>query len=177
MKKYRKKSNKNDDDSQYEYESDKEQSLSEDFIKTENSQAHDFSGNERNEGFVQSHIRIITFIVCSVVLAGVITLWCIFRNSNNPIDITNKTDITMMNIYGISEKKNNIMWSDFDMYNYEDQSYSGAVKREYEVKGTDYVVWVGGKNADGKPEYVYLINMATSKHIDLTKDDPRDFVK
>ena len=173
MKKYRK-SSENNTGIQNMYRTGEESVYDE---QNTNIPDTDESGYERREGFIQSHIRIITFICCTVVFICVAVAWLLFRDSNQIKGETNKSDITMLNVYGISEKKADITWADFALYNYNDQSYSEAVKREYKIADSDYVVWVGGKNTEGKPEYVYLINMSTSQHIDLTNDDPRDFVE
>ena len=145
------------------------------------------SGEEglHREGFVQSHIRLITFIVCIGVFLALFGPWSYFK-IRDAIESSNRmendlTDISMMNVYGISEKGEGVTWSDFSNYNYEDQSYDHEggryIRRQYNIKDSVFFIWVGGSTSQGIPDYVYLINGDTGAMIEMREESAEDFVE
>ncbi len=164
-------------------------SFEDDYVIEKNSYGETVSDSReespRREGFVQSHIRLITFIVCIGVFLALFGPWSYFKikdiiESSNRIE-NGLTDITMMNVYGISEKGEGITWADFSNYNYEDQSYDHEngryIRRQYNIKDSKFFIWVGGSTSQGIPDYVYLINGDTGSRIDMREESAKDFVE
>ncbi len=144
---------------------------------------HEKNVKTSKEGFVSSHIRIITFIVCISLFLIFMGPWSIYRLQEkfSNKDVTDKENITMNYVYGLSDKGGNVVWSDFKDFNYADQSYdtnSGVfIKREYQIAKTNYMLWVGGRGNISSPEYVYLINEDTGKQINILDKKAQDFVE
>lgn len=137
------------------------------------------------EGFIQSHIKLITFIVCVVVFlaaAGPFSIYKILQyvEESSFSDKTDGRPITMNNAYGLSDKGELVRWSDFTPYNYEDLSYDHEngryIKRQYNIEDSSFYIWVGGNTDKGVPDYVWLINGDDGTLIDLLREDARAFV-
>lgn len=130
---------------------------------------------KRKEGFFQSHVRLITFIICVVLILTVLGPWAIdtlvARKRGKIID--NKQSLTVETVIALADKENYIEWRDLEKYNYTDRGYStpeGRYEvREYPILRSDIVLSVGGKKASGYPDYVRLIYYRGGKHIDLRK--------
>ncbi|MBE6547315.1 MAG: hypothetical protein E7667_00355 [Ruminococcaceae bacterium] len=136
----------------------------------------------RKEGFIQSHIRLITFIICMVIL-----VWIVFPISIAEIvkKFSKEEDlpkITLDYVCNVSEIGEEIQWLHFEDYSYNDMSYKTDgvkyIKREYPIKGTGLVLWVGGASDEGRPDYVYIVDMEYgTPHIDIRKDSVDEFLK
>lgn len=143
------------------------------------------SQRSRKEGFVQSNVRIITFVICllfliPICLFGVDTLVKKKRGET----VTNKDTLTMENVYFLAEQGNQITWGYFERYNYTDRSISHqgvtTVVREYDVSGTELTVRVVGNNiAKGYPDQVRLIDYWSGEYADIRngRDAVEDLIK
>ena len=140
-------------------------------------------GYKRKEGFIQSHIRLITFIVTAALVLfvlGPLGIDMLVASRNNKI-VNNKEDISIETVYKIYDLYDSVHWGSFKNFNYTD--YSDKVdgilvyEREYPVKNSRLVVKAGGSSMSDRPEYVYLIDYKSGKRIDLKKEDPRGYVK
>ena len=140
-------------------------------------------GYKRKEGFIQSHIRLITFIVTAALVLfvlGPLGIDMLVASRNNKI-VNNKEDISIETVYKIYDLYDSVHWGSFKNFNYTD--YSDKVdgilvyEREYPVKNSRLVVKAGGSSMSDRPEYVYLIDYKSGKRIDLGKEDPRNYVK
>ena len=134
----------------------------------------------RKEGFIQSHIRLLTFIGCMIIL-----VWIVFPFSiSGIIDMFSGSDelakIDIEYVVGISEKGEEISWEYFEKYEYTDMSYEvdGAeyVKREYPISSSNLVLWVGGATDAGRPDFVYLVDYSTSDHIDIRTENVKEYL-
>ncbi len=141
------------------------------------------TGYKRKEGFIQSHIRLITFIVTSALVLfvlGPLGIDMLVASKNDKI-VNNKEDISIETVYKIYDLYDSIHWGSFKNFNYTD--YSDKVEgilvyeREYPVKNSRLVVKAGGSSMSDRPEYIYLIDYKNGKRIDLKKEDPRGYVK
>ena len=138
---------------------------------------------KRKEGFFQSHVRLITFIITTALVVFVlgplgIDMLVAARNDKT---VQNKEDMSMSAVYSVHDSAELIEWKHFSKFNYTD--YSGDYKtgnyriREYPIKGSSLMLKVGGPEIKNRPDYVYLIDYETGEYIDVLLDDPREFVK
>lgn len=124
----------------------------------------------RREGFAQSHVRIITFVICMLILIpvclfGVDTLVAKHRESIFGISVTNKKNITVEEIISLANIGETLTWKDFDDYNYVDRSKE-YLDENSKKKVTEYereymvdeflVVKVTGLSLSGKPDTVKI---------------------
>lgn len=138
----------------------------------------------RKEGFVQSHIRLITFVVCMALMLTVLGPWGIDRyiesgrNGNRVVD--NKVDIDMESVYSISQSSGAVALNSLDGYNYEDLSYetsSGKYYiREYPIDGSALKLKVGALSLSDRPDYLYLIDYRSGKYANIMEEDAETFV-
>lgn len=142
--------------------------------------------SERKEGFFQSHVRLITFLICMAVFLLVFGPWNIYHISKAISDmekkVDNKRDMSMETVYALSELGEELSWMHFETYNYTDLSYDTDdgkyIKREYCVKDTGYIIWAGGIKGQSRPEYVYLIDIGnTGDVLDMRKENIKKYVK
>lgn len=138
---------------------------------------------KRKEGFVQSHVRLITFIITSLVVLFVLGPLGVdmLVAKRNQATVQNKEDITIEMVCRIYDSYKSIDWDSFDDYNYDDHSDRKEgyliIEREYPVKDTALVVKAGGSSRYQKPEYIYLIDYKTGNIVNLAKEDPREYIK
>lgn len=143
-------------------------------------------GSQRKEGFFQSHVRLITFLICIGVFLLVFGPWNIYRISKSIADnkktVDGKRDMSMETVYALSERGEELSWLHFEEYNYTDMSYSTNdgeyIKREYHVKDTGYIVWVGGIKGQDRPDYIYLIDIGkTGNVMNMREGTAKEFVQ
>ncbi len=156
----------------------------------------DFAENEkdnlpkRREGVIQSNVKLITFLICLALFLVFLGPWSIFRISDcidrQDEGVFDKQTITLDYVRGLSEKGDGIVWKDFSNFNYVNASYEYRdkngnkktyIKREYYLDGDTYCVWVGGRSAEGSPEYVYLIDTKNGRSTDIRKSNIDEFIK
>lgn len=138
---------------------------------------------KRKEGFIQSHIRLITFIITTVLVLFVvgpvgIDMLVAHRNAKT---VDSMQDISIETIYSIYDNADIIQWSSFKNFNYTDysDSHDGVTtyERTYPVKDSRLVLKVGGESTLNRPEYIQLIDYRSGKFIDVYKYDPREFIR
>ncbi len=138
---------------------------------------------KRKEGFFQSHVRLITFIVTTVFLFLFVSPFAVdmivkFRNDKT---VHNMQDIDIESVYSIYDNAEIIEWKNFRNFNYTDYSYDAKegkyFVREYPVSNSRLVLKVGGPSLDPKPDYIQLIDYRTGQYINVFNEDPRDFIK
>ena len=139
---------------------------------------------KRKEGFFQSHVRLITFIISTALVIFVlgpigIDMLIASRNSQT---VTDKEDIGINAVCAIYDRGGRITWDYFDNYNYTDYSSrkSGKRTREYPIKGSRLVLRVQGDFKGKKIYYVHLIDYVgegdgIDTYVDVLVEDPRDF--
>ena len=141
------------------------------------------TGYKRKEGFIQSHIRLITFIITSALVLfvlGPLGIDMLVASKNDKM-VNNKEDISIETVYKIYDLYDGVHWGSFKNFNYTD--YSDKVEgvliyeREYPIKNSRLVVKAGGSSLKDSPEYIYLIDYRNGVRIDLKKEDPRNYVK
>ena len=143
------------------------------------------SGYVRKEGFFQSNVRLITAIITIsvlLILIGPYNIFHIVRDlSERSNQVTDRDDLTLEHVFNIAEFGDNISWGNFQNFNYNDQSFKtddgDFVKREYPVKGTEFMVLVGGKSLREWPSFVYLIDYDSGELIDMRSENARKFVE
>ena len=141
------------------------------------------TGYKRREGFFQSHIRLITFIITTalvVFVLGPLGIDTLVASKNDKI-VNNKEDISIETVYKIYDLYDSVHWGSFKNFNYTDYSDSidgvTVYEREYPISNSRLVLKAGGSSLSDKPEYIYLIDYRTGTRIDLKKEDPRNYVK
>ncbi len=152
-------------------------------IKSKEKSSSEQTKYKRKEGFFQSHVRLITFIItASIILTifGPLGIDLIIRNKKAYV-VDNKQYISLESVYTVHDNADRIKWKNFNKFNYSDYSYdsdSGKYYiREYPVKGTGLVLRVGGADMTRAPDYVYLIDYNKGNRIDILKDDPKEFIE
>ena len=159
-------------------------------VAEEHSDINDASHNrdgkpyKRREGFFQSHIRLITFIISSALVLFVLGPLGIdmLIASRNAQTVTDKKDITINEVCAIYNRGGRITWDYFDDYNYTDYSSrkNGKRTREYPIKGSSLILRVQGEYRGDKIYYVHLIDYSgkgdgVDQYVDVLVEDPRDF--
>ena len=135
----------------------------------------------RKEGFFQSRVKTITFIVCItlfLVFGITITVIPSIRRANN---VKGEVQMELDDIVAIAAKKEFISWADFDNYIYTDYSTRTTKQQLYVVKTEDrrYAVMVTGPKGNYKyPDQVifYDIEIGNTTYIDLSVDDINSFL-
>ncbi len=140
-------------------------------------------GYKRKEGFFQSHIRLITFIVTAsliLMIFGPLGIDLIIRNKKSHI-VDDKQNISIESVYSVYDNRDRIQWSNFKNFNYADYSYDSKTGkynvREYPIEGTSLILKVGGSNLKSAPDYVYLMDYENGDLINILKEDPREFIR
>ncbi len=141
------------------------------------------TGYKRKEGFFQSHIRLITFIItASLILTvfGPLGIDMIIRNQRGEI-VDDKQDISLDAVLSIYDNRDRIQWGNLKNFNYADYSYDSKTGkynvREYPVDGTRLTLKVGGSNMSNVPDYIYLMDYETEEYVNILKQDPREFIR
>lgn len=140
------------------------------------------------EGFFQSHVRLITFIVTVTLLLTVVGPWGIdklvdaTREDIFGKDVEDKTTLTLSAVVLLSEMGYDMGWSSLEKFNYTDYSFEKEGKttylREYEIEGTSLVLRVGGPNLTSAPDYVRLIDYFNGESIDdIRKENITAFIE
>ena len=129
-------------------------------------------GNENKEGFFSKHVRVITFSICIVLILTVLGPWSIDRLVSKQREsifgskTKNKQDITAQNIISLAELGDSLTWSNFDKYNYTDQTrdiydeVTGKKRTEYQREyavDAMLTVKVIGSSLKGRPTRVQII--------------------
>lgn len=135
------------------------------------------------EGFFSSHVRLITFIICMVLILTVLGPWGIdmlVQERRAEIfgeEVEAKKSLTADAVILLSDMSYDMTWDSLAAFTYTDFSDSDSFIREYEVADTGLVLRVGGATLKGSPEYVRLINYRTGEFIeDIRKEGVRDFI-
>lgn len=74
--------------------------------------------------------------------------------------------LTMEDVISLSQKGEDLTWSDFDQYAYSETG-SGLYIRVYEIND-QYSLWIGGGSTTGEPIYIYLTT-DTDERIDMRR--------
>ena len=139
---------------------------------------------KRREGFFQSNVRLITFIIAGALVLFVLGPLGIdmLIASRNAQTVSNKQDISINAVCAIYDKGGNITWDYFDNYNYTDYSdkSNGVRTREYPIKDSRLVLRVQGDADSNHFVYARLIDYTgngdgVDQYIDVLIEDPRDF--
>lgn len=125
----------------------------------------------RKESFFQNHVKLITFVICATLILTVLGPWGVdrlvskHRESIFGKEVSNKKNITVTDIIALANKGDMLTWSDFEKYNYTDQTRvihdeitdkkRTEYQREYSVDGS-LVVKVIGSSLNGRPTCVQL---------------------
>lgn len=138
---------------------------------------------KRKEGFIQSHIRLITFIITAALvltILGPLGIDMLVAAKKDKV-VNNKKDIDITTVYSIYDNAEVIEWKNFRNFNYTDFSYDAKngeyYVREYPISNSSLVLKVGGSSLNTQPDYIYLIDYRSGEYINVLKEDPRDFVK
>ena len=145
--------------------------------------AKPFKPYKRKEGFFQSHIRLITFIITATLvltILGPLGIDMLVAAKKDKV-VNSKKDIDITTVYSIYDNADVIEWKNFRNFNYTDYSYDAKngeyFVREYPISNSRLVLKVGGSSLNPQPDYVYLIDYRSGEYIDVLKNDPRDFIK
>lgn len=132
----------------------------------------------RKEGFFQSNVKLITFIICMVVFLGTVTIVPLIHFWGEKTVIRGEVSMKMDDVISISQKKQYISWDDFDSFIYIDQSHGKIRERMYMISDTDFVLMVTGPKSDKKyPDTVVLCDLNNTAYFaDLTVDNIQLFL-
>ena len=139
--------------------------------------------SQHREGFIQSHIRLITFFVTVILVIFVLSPIGIdlFIANRRDKSVSGGENMTLNTVYAIHDNADNMKWSYLEKYSYTDYSYDSKngkyLVREYSIADSRLVLKVGGSSVGTALDYAHLINYSTGDYIDVLKNDPRDFVK
>lgn len=137
------------------------------------------SGTPRKEGFFQSHIRLITFIVCMVLIVTVLGPWGIDMLVSQKRNDTVKGErlMTVDTVNAIYDSVGSITFKSLEDFTYTDLSLkSGYIIREYPIEGTDVVLKIGAAKLTANPDYMHLIDYEyNTPRVNIMEDDPESF--
>jgi hypothetical protein len=135
------------------------------------------------ESFFSTHVKLITFIICMVVILTVLGPWGIDtlvqkrRADTLGEEVESRKTLSIAGVEMLSDMEYDVTWDTLKAFSYTDFSDDDSVIREYEVEGTALVLRVGGATLKGSPEYIRLINYRTGEYInDIRKEGVRDFI-
>ena len=137
---------------------------------------------KRKEGFFQAHVRLITFIITTLLVMtvlGPLGIDMLVASKNNK-GVTNRKDMEISTVYLVHDNAAIIEWKNFDKFNYTDLSYEHQngryTVREYPIANSRLVLKVGGPDSRVHPEFIQLIDYTSGQYVNVLVDDPRDFV-
>ena len=143
----------------------------------------DIDAKPRKEGFIQSHVRLITFIICMVLMLTVLGPWGIdmLVEKRNNQTVLGRKDISLESVYILSDNAEAVKWENLKNFNYTDYSYntSNGSKynvREYPIADSSLYIKAGGYNLSKSPDYIYLIDYKSGEYIDILKESAREFI-
>lgn len=159
-----------------------------DFYKLAEEEIEVKGDGHHKEGFFQSHVRLITFIITVTLLLTVIGPWGIdklvdaTREEVFGKDVEDKTSLTLSAVVLLSEMGYDMGWSSLEKFNYTDYSFEKEGKttylREYEIEGTTLVLRVGGSSLTSSPDYVRLIDYFNGESVDdIRKESITAFIE
>lgn len=168
--------------------SDDSDYLNDSYGKLVNEKTEDKGDGHHREGFFQSHIRLITFIITVTLLLTVIGPWGIdklvdaTREEVFGKDVEDKTNLTISAVVLLSDMGYDMGWSSLEKFNYTDYSFEKEGKttylREYEIEGTSLVLRVGGSSLTSSPDYVRLIDYFNGESVDdIRKESITAFIE
>ena len=137
----------------------------------------------RKESFFQNNVKLITFIVTVTLLFALIGPFSVIRIIKiveESRHVRDAEDITIAEIKQIAKSKPYITWSQFEGYNYEDQSTKTTTVREYMVKEKGFSLVVRGEKSDTVyPDNVHLLYSDDNgtTFIDIRKDNINGFIE
>ena len=112
------------------------------------------------------------------LMAIVLILVCIFGQigcNQQKVNEKNKDTLTLDEVIELSEKGEELTWSDFAQYQSVDIG-SGIYVLVYEIDET-FELWVGGTSMKERP-YIRLLTKAnTDNYIDIRTENVREFIK
>jgi hypothetical protein len=116
------------------------------------------------ESFLGNHVKLITFLICAVLILTVIGPWGIDRLVENiredvhGTEVDNKLSLSVNGLQTLANMGSDLTWNSLSNLKYVDYGYEkNKVKthiREYAVEGTDLVLRVGGSEVGNVYEYV-----------------------
>ena len=147
-------------------------------IKREKSILDNDVESMRKEGFFQSHVKLITFIICMVVFLSAATVIPLVHWLDERTVVRGDTPMTLEDVIAISSKKQYISWDDLEDYIHVDQSHGQTREYMFSVADTTYVLMATGPKSDKKyPDSVLLCDVEnTSYVIDLTVDNIQQYL-
>lgn len=140
------------------------------------------------ESFFGSHVKLITFIICAVLILTVVGPWGVDRlvdkgrEEIHGKEVENKTELTLSGLELLADMGENLTWDSLAHLSYVDYSYEKddivTHIREYTIAGTDLVLRVGGTEV-GKV-YNYGIpgtNIVFFRHVDTALPAAPEYVR
>ena len=150
-------------------------------------------GKPRKESFFQNHVKLITFVICATLILTVLGPWGVdrlvskHRESIFGKEVSNKKNITVTDIIALANKGDMLTWSDFEKYNYTDQTRvihdeitdkkRTEYQREYSVDGSLFVKVIGS-SPNGRPTCVQLNYYGVGAEVisEIRGEDLTDFL-
>ena len=147
-------------------------------LKKEKSILDDNVQSMRKEGFFQSNVKLITFIVCMAIFLGSAIIIPLVHFYGERTVVKGEISMQLDDIIAIAGKKQYISWKDFENYVHTDYSSGSTREHMYVISGTQYVVMVSGPKSDKNyPDTVIICDLNnTSYFIDLTVDNIQLFL-
>ncbi|MBQ8408963.1 MAG: hypothetical protein IJY39_08880 [Clostridia bacterium] len=116
------------------------------------------------ESFFGNHVKLITFIICAVLILTVIGPWGVDRlvdKGREEIygkEVENRIELSLEGLEKLAEMGDDLTWDSLANLSYVDYSFEkdGVMThiREYSITGTDVVLRVGGTEVGSIYEYV-----------------------
>lgn len=143
---------------------------------------------EEGEGYVRKrtfsdwmfeHVKLIAAIATALAILALVLITDVVDVVHNLITQTQqaeKEEISLLTVGALSEKGDQIIWSDLDGYYRNITTANQSVTWMLPVKGTQYEIWISGFDTDRYPVYVRLYDMKTGDYIELGKDDFVSFI-
>ncbi|MBR6411051.1 MAG: hypothetical protein IKS35_06680 [Clostridia bacterium] len=137
-------------------------------------QYEELSKKERFRRYVDSHIRLITFLVCIAIFLGTLGPFSVFQI----VRMVEKSkeeklvEITFADIQRLDEAPTAVEWKDFGAYKFRTVTKSATfLCLDYLMENERFFLRVGGDIDKEKPIYIILIDVETGDKCDLL--DPK----
>lgn len=125
------------------------------------------------------HVKLIAAIATVLVVLSLVLITDVVGVVEDLIHQSQQADrqeLTMSYVKGLSEKTTPITWADLEDYRRDETRAEGSVTWMFEVKDTDYEVWISGVGTSLPPTYVYLYDMKTGDRMVLGAEDLDAFI-
>ncbi len=124
--------------------------------------------------FMFEHVKLIAAVLTICVILSLVLITDVVDIVQNWITQSEQADkecISLTYVEGLTKITEPITWGHLVKFRRETNATKASITWVLEVEGTNYEVWISGKDTSHAPTYVYLYDMKTGDHMDLQTED------